>query len=328
VRPFAHVTVAGLDDALAEAAAGARPIAGGTDLLTVLKAGLDAPETLVDLKGVAELAGIGESDGYLVLGANTTLAEIARPGALPGWAGALRDSAAEAATPALRNMARLGGNLLQSSRCWYYRDGFSCWLAGGQGCPATDGRNEHLAVTGGGPCHSVHPSDPATALAALGAEVEVAGRGGSRAWRALQDVVTPPGEQRRRHHALGPGELITRVRLPVPPTGTASVYLKAMDRAVFSFALVGVAAAATVQGRRLTEVRLYAGAVAPAPLRLEAAESVVEGKELTPELAAEAASRVLVGAPALSDNGYKVPLTRALVRRALLRLAGEETPRA
>lgn len=298
-----------------------RPLAGGTDLLTRLKVGLDRPDVLVDLKASDLGRGIDRVDGGWRLGALVTLSQIGRHDGLRRDVPALAQAVDQAATPQLRNRATIAGNLLQRPRCWYFRnERVQCWLAGGEGCPARTGRNEHHAVFDtDGPCVATHPSDPAAALVALGGTVTVLdGGGGGPRELAVADLLAPPTEERRVEHVLADDAVITAVTVPAAPRST---YLKAMDRAVWAFALVGVAAVVSADG----EVRLVASGVANTPRRLSAAEAALAGTELTPDAIDRAAAAATDGAAPLAENGYKLPLLRALTRRALTAVADPAT---
>jgi xanthine dehydrogenase YagS FAD-binding subunit len=352
MRPFAYQSPASLDEALSLLPAdgwrgledgAARPLAGGTDLITLLKGGLAAPLRLLDVKRLPDLPrGIVEGPDGLILGALTTLAEVEQSPLLQERYPALAEAAALAATPQLRNMATLGGNLLQRPRCWYYRHPhLDCWLKGGQDCPARDGQNQLHAIFHAPPeapqgrqpqgqpqdrfagappesarCVAVHPSDPATALHALGASVRLQGKGGQRTL-PLEQLFAPPTDERRTETVVGADELLLDVHLPALPPGTRSTYLKAMDRKVWAFALVGVAAVVRLEGRRIVQARITLGGVANVPWRATAAERLLQGAEVDDALIARAATAALEGAQPLEHNAYKVPLTTALVRRAL-----------
>jgi xanthine dehydrogenase YagS FAD-binding subunit len=299
------------------------PLAGGTDLLTLMKADLVAPHQLVDLKRVEQLpAGIVESADGITLGALTTLADIELSTLLQERCPPLAQAAAVAATPQLRNMATLGGNLLQRPRCWYFRSPlFHCWLKGGDECHAYDGENQLHALFGGGPCYAVHPSDLAPALLALDAEVRLVGAEGERTV-ALADLFALPEENRRRETVLAPDELIHSVRIPATALGKEGIFLKAMDRKVWAFALVSVAAVLHRDGGRISDARIVLGGVAPIPWRAPAAEQLLVGCELDAGRIAQAAEAALAGAEPLRHNAYKMPLAQSLVRRALSLLQG------
>lgn len=327
MRSFEYTSAASVEEAIGQLGAdgAVRPLAGGTDLLTLIKADVAAPERLVNIKLLPDLPrGIEEGADGLTLGALVTLSEIAEHPLIRERYTALSEAAGLAATPQLRNMATIGGNLLQRPRCWYFRSSqFHCWLKGGSECQARDGENQFHALFGDSPCVAVHPSDLAGALVALGASVRVQGPGGERTL-PLEEFFALPTDDRRTENVLGPDELILSVTVPKPAEGSRSLYLKAMDRKVWAFALVGVAAVAQVQGGRITEARVVLNGVAPIPWRVTAAEDELRGAEPTAELFTSAAETALANAAPLEHNGYKLPLAKALVRRALASLTGQE----
>ncbi|RIK43277.1 MAG: molybdopterin dehydrogenase [Chloroflexi bacterium] len=298
------------------------PLAGGTDLLTLMKADIVAPRQLLDLKRVDQLpAGITETPDGITLGALTTLAEIEQSPLIQERCPPLAQAAAVAATPQLRNMATLGGNLLQRPRCWYYRSPlFHCWLKGGDECHAYDGENQLHALFGGGPCYAVHPSDLAPALLALDAEVHFVGAQGERTV-PLADLFALPEDHRRRETVLAFDELIHSVRIPATALGNKGHFLKAMDRKVWAFALVSVATVLHLDGGRISDARIILGGVAPIPWRVPAAEQRLVGSQLDAERIVQAAEAALAGAEPLRHNAYKLPLAQSLVRRALTLLA-------
>jgi xanthine dehydrogenase YagS FAD-binding subunit len=256
---------------------GSLALAGGTDLVPLLRDGLVSADTLVDVRRLLP-RGV---DGTRV-GAATTLAELEADGTVPQ---ALREACAQAASPQLRSMGTIGGNLLQATRCWYWRLGWPCFLHGGERCHAKAGVHREHAVFGNDRCASAHPSDPAAALLALGARVRTDRRELDLA--ALYRLPTP---ESRAVTTLEPGELILELDVPRPD---ASVYLKAMDRRTWSFPIVGVAAS-----RSGAETRLALAGVAPIPWLLESPDAL---ERATP----------------LPGTAYKVEIARALVRRAL-----------
>ena len=268
---------ASLDEAVGALGNGARPLAGGTDLVQLVRDRLVPTDALVDVRGLLPRGIEGER-----IGAGTTLSELESSEAVPA---ALREACRLAASPQLRNMGTIGGNLLQATRCWYWRLAFPCYLRGGDHCHAREGEHREHAIFANEPCASAHPSDPAAALLALGAEVETTARR-----FPLGELYRLPTDDDRNLTTLQPGELILALHVPEPD---ASVYLKAMDRRRFSFALVGVAAARFSGGTRLA----LAG-VAPIPWALDSPDD-------------------LDGATPLPGNEYKLEIARALVRRAL-----------
>jgi xanthine dehydrogenase YagS FAD-binding subunit len=256
---------------------GSIAFAGGTEVVPLLRAGLLAAETLVDVRKVVP-SGI---DGTRI-GAGTTLAELAAGEDVPD---ALREACRLAASPQLRNMGTIGGNLLQATRCWYWRLRFPCWLHGGDRCHAREGLHREHAIFGNDRCASAHPSDPAAALLALGARVRT-----DRRDFPLGDLYRLPTEDDREVTTLEPSEVILELEVPPPQ---ASTYLKAMDRRKWAFPLVGVAAARFENGARFG----LAG-VAPIPWALGGIEE-------------------LDSATPLPGTEYKLEIARALVRRAL-----------
>ena len=282
------------DEALALLARpGAAVLAGGTDLAGQVDRGIRAPELLVDLRDLGLDAIAVTPDGGVELGATVTLATLARADALAPYA-AVREAASVAASPLLRAVGTVGGNLLQHTRCWYYRSPeVTCWLGGGSTCYAQlgDHRKHGLAA---GDCISAHPSDLAPALAACGAQVVLRAGEGSQRVVPLLDLYRLPSEERRSLHGLEPGEILTAVRLPAPPT--ASAYRRAGERAAFSFPLVSVAAARTAEG-----TSLVTGGVANVPVALDLADP-------------------LAGLPGTDQTAWKRDLLSALVERTLAAL--------
>jgi len=266
-----------LASATASLGNGSVALAGGTELVPLLRSQLVEAETLVDVRGVVP-RGV---DGTRI-GAGTTLAELEADPQIPQ---ALREACALASSPQLRSMGTIGGNLLQATRCWYWRLKYPCFLHGGSRCHARQGAHREHAIFGNERCASAHPSDPAAALLALGATLRT-----DRRELPVADLYRLPTEDDRDVVALEPGELILELEVPQPE---ASTYLKAMDRNRFTFALVGVAAA-----RSGEETRLALSAVAPIPWLLGSPDDL---DRATP----------------LPGTAYKVDLARPLIRRAL-----------
>jgi xanthine dehydrogenase YagS FAD-binding subunit len=320
-KPYARVAPKNLSEATT---LGAREqtvfIAGGGDLLDQLKTRLRTPETVVDLKGLPGLRGVEEADGALTIGALTTLAAIDRDSHLRSAAPALCIAASRVATPQIRNTATLGGNLLQDSRCAYYREGWHCRRAGGYICYAREGLNGEHAIFGGGPCWTVTPSDLAPALVALDAEIITRSAHGGRRLRAA-DLFLDPKTDVQRMHALAPGEILTHIRLPNSPV-RRSHFVKVAVRGAWDFALASAAVAANVENGRLVACRIVLGGVAPTPWRCFRAEAVLEGAEPTAEKVEEAAEAAVSGAEPTPDSAYRV----ALVRQAIAETLAEIIP--
>ena len=315
---FSYARPKALGDALKLLKNGTIALAGGTDLITLMRHGLAEPDALVDLTGIDGLRGIARERGRGIrIGALTPLADVESSAELTRALPIVAESLRDAATPQIRNMGTVGGNLLQRNRCWYFRDeGVQCWLKGGKRCFAVDGENRYHAVIGAHECWIVAPSDLAPALIACDAEIELASSLGRRRVPLATFYIAPSGKQ-RKEHAIRKGELITSVRIPEKALERRGTYVKAMERKAWSFAIVSVAAAARVRDGKASDVRLVLGGVAPIPWRVPAAEKVLDGTALDDNACLAAADVLLKDATPLRDNGYKVTLARELVRRAL-----------
>jgi len=322
VRPFALARPRSLAEALRLVAAGATALAGGTDLLGLMKDHVASPERIVDLSAIDGLRGWTREKGAgLRIGALTPLVDLETSVSLARVLPIVGEALKEAATAQLRTMGTVGGNLLQRYRCWYFRDeAFPCWLKGGTRCFAQGGEDRYHAILGAEECVAVAPSDLAPALIAYDATIELRSSRGRRRL-PLADLYVTPSPRARREHAIRPGELLTEVRIPESALGRTGAYRKAMDRKAWSFALASVAVAARVRDGKARDVRIVLGGVAPVPYRAAAAERLLEGRALDEAARAAAAETALAGAEPLRDNAYKVPLARELVSRALRDLA-------
>ena len=317
MRNFTYLAPDGLSNTLAALQdRGAAAMGGGTDLLVEIEEGLRAPppRALVDVRHLPELQGIAQRpDGSLRIGAAVSLATLERDATVRGSYAVLAKACSLAASSALRNMGTLGGNLCQRPRCWYFRRGVRCYKSGGDVCPAVDGENQHLAIVGGGPCYAVHPSDPAVALTALDASLEVARSGGTRRL-PIADLYAVPNGEAGRETVLDRGELIVAAELPADSAGGVHFYDKVMQRQAWDFALVALAAVK----RRDGSVRLVLGGVAPRPWRVsESVEEDVASGGLADDDFATLAERALYDVAPLSQNGYKVALASALLQRGM-----------
>ncbi|MBI3537194.1 MAG: FAD binding domain-containing protein, partial [Chloroflexi bacterium] len=231
---------------------------------------------------------------------------------------ALADACELSASPQIRNVGTMGGNLAQESACEYYRGDFHCWLKGGEKCFMREGENRHAAIFGYNECVHVHPSDPAIALVALDAKIFVRGKNGAREIAAAEFFQRPTADNRRLN-VLGDDELITNIQLPLFPN-SRSAYEKAMERATFTHALVSAAVRLDFDGEKISAARVVLGAVAPIPWREARAEEILVGKKLSDEIIAHAAEVIARDAQSLAQNAYKVRLARALVKRGLMQL--------
>lgn len=318
IHPFAYHPARSLEDAASRLGEpGAMALGGGTDLLVLVEEGLARPEWLVDLRRIPGSRGIERlSDGTIRIGATARIDEIARSGLVRDALPALAEACEAVGTPALRAMGTLGGNLCQRPRCWYFRRNVPCLRNGGETCPAVEGENQYLAILDGGPCHIVHPSDPAVALTALDAVVELAGgRSGSRRV-PIAELYVLPTERLDAETVLARGEFVAAVEIPPGASGVQR-YHKLMQRDAWDFALVSLAAARREDG----DVRLVLGGVAPRPYRVNTSvEEDVASGHLDEQDIATLAERALHDARPMSRNAYKLDLAAALLRRGITEL--------
>lgn len=313
---FRYLAPATLDDATAAlAATGAAPLGGGTDLLVTIKERIAHPSELVDLRWIPGARDITvRDDGSVRIGAAARIADIAAHPAIVANFAALAQAAASVGTPALRNMGTIGGNLGQRIRCWYFRRDLPCWKHGGGECLAWKGENQYHAIFGDGPCHAVHPSDPAVALTALEATLEIAGAMGATRTIPIAALYEGAANNRDGETTLAPGEMIAAIELPAASTGGTQYYEKVMQRGAWDFALTSLAAVKRTDGN----VRLVLGGVAAAPYLVNESigEDVASGG-LDADSIDALAERALYDAEPLSHNGYKVWQAAALLRRAM-----------
>jgi xanthine dehydrogenase YagS FAD-binding subunit len=232
----------------------------------------------------------------------------------------LSQAAASVGTPQIRNMGTLGGNLCQRPRCWYYRgEYFDCLRKGGDTCYAVTGNNKYHGLLGVEPCYIVHPSDTAPALIALGAKMKIVGPEGERII-PLEEFFISPEENVTRENILEPNEVVAEVQIPDQPYGTKNLYLKVQEKPSMDFALASVAAVVTMDGSICEKANLVLGGVAPVPWRAKDAEQELSGKRITEDVTQRAAEATVKEATPLGQNDYKVTLTKALVKRALMAL--------
>jgi xanthine dehydrogenase YagS FAD-binding subunit len=297
-------------------------MAGGTDLFTEIKEGVVEPDLVIDLKSIPGLASIQRDESGVRIGALTSVASLAADALIKRDYPGLSEAAGSLATPQLRNVGTVGGNLCQRPRCWYYRDSQSvCRKKGGSQCFAAKGRNKYHAIFGGRICHIVYPSDLAPMLIALDAQVTISSPRGDRSL-PLAEFYALPEKNVRRENILAPEELIREVRIPLAKKGTRSAYVKLKERETWDFALVSAAVRGIASGGGLSEAAVVLGGVAPIPWRLGRTEAVIKGKKLSPAVIKEALGPDLQEARPLEENGYKLALIEAAVTRALLSLVG------
>ena len=316
---FKHFNARTIDEALSllsEYMEAANIIAGGVDLIGLMKNKVIAPRVMVNIKTIPGLAYIKEDAKGLKIGALTNIKDIATSAVVHDKYSLLAEAAHSVASPHIRNMATVAGNICQSVRCWYYRRSpatglsFFCHRKGGEQCYAVDGDNSYHAILGGHVCFAVCSSDMAPALIALEAKVKIATPYGEKII-PLAEFFTVLG------NILKPNELITEIQVPTPGSVTKQRYLKFRLRKAIDPAISSVAAAITTESGIVTMARIVLGGVAPTPYRSLAAEDVLKGKIITRNIAEASAKAAVNQAVPLSMNAYKIPITETLVRRAI-----------
>jgi Aerobic-type carbon monoxide dehydrogenase, middle subunit CoxM/CutM homologs len=289
--------------------------AGGLDLLDLMKEGILAPARIVNLQRIHALRGVQFTEAAgLHLGALATLAEIASDASIRRNYPALAAAAAHAATPQIRNAATIGGNLLQRPRCWYFRNEQF------HAAREETGRDQsqYGAIFDNAKTSMVHASTPATALLAYGANVHVTGKQGKSRTIALSDFLLPPDFDRDRDTTLARDEVLTHVSVPPVAARTSAAYHKQTERDSYDWPICDVAVVLTAKDRKVEAAKIVAGAVAPVPRRMTASENLLLGREIDEQLAAEAARLAIRGATPTAQNGYKVPVLEAVIRRTIL----------
>lgn len=322
MKSFANVNPRDLKDAVNKLRQpNAVPVGGGSDLLGMVKEYLVQPDTLVHLKSIHGLDTIAYRARHdTTIGGLTTLDTVARHAMIRDNYTVLAEAAESVGTPQIRNAGTLAGNVCQRPWCWYYRNGFPCFKAGGKQCFSITGENQFHAIFGGGPSFIVHPSDTAPALLALDAKFRVTGPGGDRMIPAAEFFALPRVDP-ARENVLAKDEILAAVHLPAPMPNTRSTYHKILDREAWTHAVVSAAVVLEMDQQVCKSARVVLGGVAPIPWPLPKVEAILAGQRITPELAARAGEVALEGANPLAKNAYKVPLTKAVVRRTVLELA-------
>lgn len=296
--------------------------AGGIDLLDLMKEDLLAPGTLVSLEKIPGFDMIEEEEGGgLRIGALVTLASLAEHPLVREHYPALADAVGGSASPQIRNVASLGGNLLQRPRCWYFRSKeYSCLRKGGDHCFAIQGENQYHAIFDNQLCAIVHPSTAATMLVALAATVELGNAEGAKRLVLLEDFFVSPDRDIHRENDIKPREVLTFIRLPPLPKTSRMAHLKQGEKDSFDWPLAEVAAVLDIASDRVCKrASVILGAAAPVPYRAKASENILVGKPIDDNIAEEAAHAGLVGATPLAKNAYKLPLFETLIRRAILK---------
>jgi len=296
-------------------------LAGGTDLISLMKEHLATPKRLVNIKNIKELGGIQDSKAGLRIGATVTLDELLESADVRKSFPSLTQAAHGVSSPQIRNMGTVGGDLCQRPRCWYYRGGFGLFGKNTDGSSlVTNGENKYHAILGNsGPAYFVSASSLGPALIALGAKVKLVSAKGSRDVAAEKFFVTPTDDS-SREIALHPNELLTEII--IPHSGAKNATYEVRQKEALDWPLAAASVSLRMKGSSIASARVVLGAVAPTPWAATAADQVLAGKSMTPDLADEAAKAALSGATPLSQNAYKVQLARVAVKRALLLASG------
>jgi xanthine dehydrogenase YagS FAD-binding subunit len=327
MKAFEWADAASIEEAVGLTINGAAYKAGGLDLLDLMKEHLFEPRRLVNLRTIPDLDKI-QSDGKgLKLGPLVTLAEMAEhPQILKNWT-ALALASGHAATPQIRNQATLGGNLLQRPRCWYFRsEDFHCRKKGGEICFAQEGENQYHAIFHNKLCAIVHPSSAALPLVALGGVLHISDGKKTRDVKC-EDFFTLPEVELHQENSLASGEIITSVTVPPLPAGARSYYIKQGEKESFDWPIAEAALMLEMDGQTCKNASIVLGAAAPVPYRAKEAEEALRGKPIHPDTAKAAADASMNDASPLARNGYKVPLFKAVVARAILACARQEQSR-
>ncbi len=329
MRPFSYYKVTSVDQAvtlLSTHQQKAAILAGGSDLLAMMKDRVEGPKLkspafLIDIKGIRELNYIREEKEGIRIGAGTTLSDIVSSELIAKKYPLLHQAASQVGPPQIRNVATVGGNLCQKTRCWYYRGALfrECYRKGGNHCYGAGGENRYHAVFGGSRCFMVHPSDLAPALVALNARVEIASAKGNRTV-PIEKFYVGPDKNIMAETVLTPQELVVAVMVPAPVATAKGVYLKLKERQSFDFALVSVAVNLSVRNGVVDQARIAFGGLAPFPMRAVKAEAALKGKAMNGAIAA-ACKACTEGAQPLSQNGYKVDAAAGILEEALVQFA-------
>src|SRR5580658_1684587 len=289
---------------------------GGSDLLGMVKERIVSPDVLIHLSGIKGLDQVQVAGGNVRIGGQITLDSLSRHPLIASKYAVLAEAAASVATPQIRNAGTLAGNVCQRPWCWYFRNGFPCYKAGGNQCFSVTGENQFHAIFGGGPSFIVHPSDTAPALVALDAKFRIVGPSGERTLTAA-DFFTLPKQNAARENALNDDEVLASVEFRAASQSARSTYHKVLDREAWTHAVVSAAVVLDMDKEFCRSARIVLGGVAPIPWRVPEAERLLTGQRITPELTAKVAEVAVAGANPLAKNKYKVPLTRETVARAL-----------
>ncbi len=321
MKAFRYISAQSCNEAqqaVGSASGNGKFLAGGIDLLAEMKDYIVTPELLVDVKRVKDFDKTAIGDESVTISGLAHVAEIAADSDLAKLFPGMIQAAGEIGSPQIRNVATLGGNLLQHSRCWYYRQrDLTCLRRGGDSCPAAEGDNRYLAIFTGCACISTVVSNMSVILTALDAKVNVIPAvGGAKKTLSMEALYANAWTDPKVPHSLDNGDLVTGVS--VPTLRKRSVYLQQSEKRSFDWALVSCGVAGNVSNGTFSNVRVVLGASAPVPYQVPAVNAFLEGKPVNEESVSAAAKMMVEAAKPLAENGYKVPLAQTLIRRALL----------
>jgi xanthine dehydrogenase YagS FAD-binding subunit len=294
--------------------------AGGTDLLGLMKDGIEQPQKVINLKNLNGLDTIGYKSGEgLEIGPLVKISDLIESETIQKHCPLLIQTAQEIASPQLRNVGTVGGNICQRPRCWYFRGDFHCIRKGGDTCFAVGGENKYHCIIGGGPCFIVYPSDLAVALLALDAEIEITSKDGQQKVKA-DDFFILPEVDPTKENILKPGQIVSKILIPEQAKGLKTTYIKFKERAAWDFAIVSVAAILESDGNRIKKGRLAFGGVAPRPWMDIQINNKLSGLKTDDSSVNTFTSSLLTDAEPLEKNEYKVILARNLVKKAITEL--------
>ncbi len=292
-------------------------MAGGTDLLDEIKSKIVNPEVVIDLMSISDRLPTTETKDYVSISALTSVAELAENPIIQKHFPGLRHAALSLATPQLRNVGTVGGNLCQRPRCWYYRDPeVICRKKGGNRCYAFSGRNRYHAIFGGGICYIVYPSDLAPALISLDAQITISSPDGEKTI-PLEDFYILPQQNVLKENILGEKQALKEIKIPLPKNDSKSTYYKFKERGTWDFAVVSAAVNGIISGGSFRDMKIVLGGVAPVPWRLKTAEDFIKGKQLNERVIRQAAKEALKDARPLEENAYKLDLVEAVLIEAV-----------
>ncbi len=323
MKNFALLNARTLDEAVSSLGTDwneAAVMSGGTDLIGSMKRYIQTPEKVVNLKTVSGLEEIRSENENIVIGAETKIAHVASDSKVSEHLTALSMAAGNVASPQIRNMGTISGNICQRPRCWYYRDTeVPCMKKGGIRCYAVAGVNTYHAIYGGGPCHIVHPSDTAVALSAFDTTLTIVDKYGTKDVPFSEFFVLPE-EDASRENILKPFQVISKITVKAPGDNVKSTFIKVQEREAWDFAVASVALSMKMEGTACREASVILGAAAPIPWRSEAAENELTGKNITETVAVAAGRAAVADSTPMTDNKYKVELFTNIVKRAVTEL--------